>query len=124
MAKVRLAETTRALEDFEAGRALPADVETSIQERIIVTRVILDEMPIPAQAFGTGLSPMEGFQQISVRKTNRSRRHRLLKRYWREARAQRKRAFRDWLACVQEQEALRSGPDKKPESRNKARFQL
>ena len=61
-AEARFAGATRALEDFEAGAAPPADAEDT-------------------QAH--------------------DRRHRLLKRYWREARAQRKRAFRDWLACLQ-----------------------
>lgn len=61
-------------------------------------RAMLDEMPMSARP---GLSLIRRLQKAQIRETQPGgRRHRLLKCYFREARAQRKRAFQDWLLCI------------------------
>lgn len=62
---------------------------------------LLEEVLMSARDQRTGLSLIRRLQKEQIRETlPGGRRHRLLKRYFREARAQRKRAFQDWLACI------------------------
>jgi len=103
-AEARLAEATRALEDFEAGTAPPSDEEKSLEAQITEFRAMLAEIPMSARDQRTWQSLVATLHKALIEETmTGGSRHRLLKRYWREARAQRKRAFRDWLACLQEQ---------------------
>jgi hypothetical protein len=102
-AEVRLAEATRALQEFEAGSAPPSDEEEAIEDQIIDIQATLDEIPMSARMRRTGMSLIRRLQKAQIRETAQGgKRHRLLKRYFREARAQRRRAFRDWLACIQD----------------------
>ena len=103
-AEARFADATRALEDFEAGAAPPSDNEESLEGQIVEIRAMLTEMPMSARDRRTGMSLLVRLQKAQIRETlPGGRRHRLLERYCREALAQRKRAFREWLACLQEQ---------------------
>ena len=112
-AEARFAEATRALEEFEAGVAPPSDEERSIQEQIIEIHAMLTEMPMSARDRRTGRSLIRRLLKAQIRETvPGGHRHRLLKRYWREARAQRKRALQDWLASLQAQGSSRSAPGK------------
>ena len=103
-AEARLAEATRALDEFEAGIAPPSDEEEPIEEQIIEIRAMLDGMPMSARDRRTGMSLIAGLQKALNRETMQGGpHHKLLKRYWREARAQRRRAFHEWLARLQAQ---------------------
>jgi hypothetical protein len=111
--EARLAEAARALEDFETGTAPPSDEENSIEEQIIEIRAMLDEMPMSARDRRTGLSLIRRLQKAQIRETlPGGQRHRLLKRYFREARAQRRRAFQDWLACIRDQQPAQPAESK------------
>lgn len=102
-AEARLAEATRALEDFEAGTAPPSDEEEDLTDQITEFRAMLDEMPMSARDRRTGLSLISRLQKAQIRETTPGgQRHRLLERYFREARAQRRRAFQDWLICIED----------------------
>lgn len=121
--EARLTEAARALEDFETGTAPPSDEERSIQHQIIEIRAMLDEMPMSARDRRTGLSLIRRLQKAQIRETAQGgQRHRLLKRYFREARAQRRRAFQDWLVCVGSISRHSRRRAKHPKSQNKARF--
>ncbi|RFP88247.1 hypothetical protein DZK27_09140 [Rhodobacteraceae bacterium 63075] len=121
VAEARLAEATRALNDFEAGTAPPSAEEESIEEQITEFRAMLAEMPMTARDRRTAMSLIRTLHKARIRETRPGgHRHRLLKRYWREARAQYKRAFQDWLASLQAQVLSRSAQAKNPNLRNKA----
>ncbi|MGI3212214.1 hypothetical protein ACROSR_13990 [Roseovarius tibetensis] len=112
-AEARLAEATRALEEFEAGTAPPSDVEEALTDQIIEFRAMLAEMPMSAREQREGLSLIRRLQKAQIRETRPGgRRHCLLKRYFREARAQRKRAFQDWLACIRDHQPAQPSESK------------
>lgn len=116
VAEARLAEAARALDEFEAGTAPPSDEEVDLTDQITEFRAILDEMPMSARNRRTGISLIARLQKARNRETAQGgRRHRLLKRYFREARAQRKRAFHEWLACLEAQRTSLSASDKTAE---------
>ncbi|MDU8913508.1 hypothetical protein [Aestuariicoccus sp. MJ-SS9] len=103
----------RALGEFEAGTAPPSDEEEDLTDQITEVRAILTEMPMSARNRRTGMSLIARLQKARNSETAQGgRRHRLLKRYWREARAQRKRAFHDWLPCLRAQRTSLSASDK------------
>jgi len=100
-AEVRLAEATRALQDFEADTTLPRDGNEALDAQIMEIDAMLTELPALGYDAHSSVSLMLRLHKgLLSRIRLDDRRHRLLKRYWREARAQRKRAFRDWLACL------------------------
>lgn len=102
-AEARLSEAARALEEFEAGTAPPSDEEEDLTDQITEFRAMLAEMPMTARDRRTGRSLIRRLQKAKFRETRPGGpRHRLLKRYFREARAQRRRAFEDWLACIRD----------------------
>lgn len=112
-AEARLAEATRALEEFETGTAPPSDEENSIEEQIIEIRAMLAEMPMSARDRRTGLSLIRRLQKAQIRETRPGgQRHRLLKRYSREARAQRRKAFQDWLICIKDHRSAQPSESK------------
>jgi hypothetical protein len=89
------------LHEFEAGTAPPSDEEKSIEAQITEFRAMLAEMEMSARDRRTGLSLIRRLQKEKIREARPGgQRHRLLKRYFREARAQRRRAFQAWLACA------------------------
>lgn len=103
--EARLAEATRALAEFEAGTAPPLNEEESIEDQITEFRAMLAEMPMTAGHRRTGLSLIRRLQKEKIMETAQGgQRHRLLKRYFREARAQRRKAFQDWLVCIRDQQ--------------------
>lgn len=69
VAEARLAEATRALEEFETGTAPPSDEKASIQEQIIEIRAMLDEMPMSARDRRTGMSLIARLQKARNRET-------------------------------------------------------
>lgn len=89
-----MAEAARALADFGIGAAPAMDEEESTEEQITEFRAMLDEMPMTARDRRTGLTLIRRLQKAQIMETvPGGQRHRLLKRYFREARAQRRRAF-------------------------------
>jgi hypothetical protein len=112
-AEARLAEATRALEDFEAGTAPPSDEEEDLTDQITEFRAMLAEMEMTARDRRTGLSLISRLQKAQIGETMPGgRRHRLLERYLREARAQRRKAFQDWLACIRDHQPAQPSESK------------
>ncbi len=100
-----------ALDDFEAGTAPPSDKEEALADQITEFRAMLTEMPMSARNRRTGISLIARLQKARSKETAQGgRRHRLLRRYWREARAQRK--LQAWLACLEAQEPAVTAPGK------------
>jgi hypothetical protein len=112
-AEARFAGATRALEDFEAGAAPPADAEETLRSDIGQVLNAFAGQPISKAERDEALDLIARMQKETTETAQaHDRRHRLLKRYWREARAQRKRAFRDWLACLRAPAPAHPSPGK------------
>jgi hypothetical protein len=64
---------------------------------------MLADMSMTARERRVGLSLIGRLQKGKVRETvPGGRRHRLLARYFHEVRAQRRKAFQDWLECIRD----------------------
>lgn len=125
VAEARLAEATRALADFAAGSAAPTETVKILENEVSMIEDLLEEGSLSARDRRTGLSLIRRLQKAQIRETlPGGRRHRLLKRYFREAQTLRRRAFEEWLSCMRDQQSAQPTEDKYPKSRNKARFQL
>lgn len=112
-AEARLAEATRALQEFEAGDAAPGEVTKDLRE---MGDAIMEDLIINGgtkREVRSALSILKRIARLEHEETNLGgKRHNLLKRYFWEARAQRKRAFQEWLASRQVQGTSLSTPDK------------
>lgn len=81
----------------------PSAEVASIEEQITEFRAMLAEMPMTARHRRMGLSLITRLQTAKIREMAQyGARHRLLTRYFQEARAQRRKAFQDWLACLRD----------------------
>jgi hypothetical protein len=102
VSEVRLAQAQRALEEFEAGTA-SAQPDFG-DEQVAEAQSILSEALRLSMDSGEAMVllnrllcvPDDGQAMLNARQD------RLLRRYWREARAQRRRAFRAWMAVCEE----------------------
>lgn len=102
-AEARLADAARALQEFETGSAAPTETDKLLEKEVSMIEDFLEEVPMSARDRRTGLSLIRRLQEAQIRETRPGgQRHRLLKRYFREARAQRRRAFQDWLVCIRD----------------------
>lgn len=97
-AEARKCAAEGALLDFEGGRAKPAEAITDLRD-------IAEEISEELAAFGgtkrevqSGISLIRRIRRTTAQETlPGGKRHRLLKRYLREARAQQRRAFAAWV---------------------------
>ncbi|OSQ53500.1 hypothetical protein [Marivita geojedonensis] len=98
-AEAGLVRAEQALKDFESGRERPSDVLTEFKE---LRDMILDELavePCTKRQRREALSLLTRIAKVEVEETARGgKRHRLLQRYVREARAQRRKALQSWVA--------------------------
>ena len=122
--EARLVAAQDALDAFEAGEAEPNE---TVQDLRDMADLIMDEL---LETSGTkreirsNLSLLRHIARIEEQDTALGgHRHRLLRRYLREARATRRRAFEAWAASRAPNAEAEGHDRKKPNSRNKARFQ-
>ncbi|NQZ73819.1 MAG: hypothetical protein HRT60_12195 [Dinoroseobacter sp.] len=98
-AEVRLVRAEQALHDFEAGQETPSEIVTELRR---FRDMILDELAVEP---GTKREQRQAFSlirrmvKVELEETAiGGKRHCLLKRYAREARAQRRKALQSWTA--------------------------
>ncbi len=97
-AEVRLVSARAALEEFESGDAALSE---GVQQLQVCAENIRDELrfwPATARERRSGESLLRRILNVTLKDTARGgKRHLLLKRYVREARGHRRRAFEAWL---------------------------
>lgn len=121
-AGVRLLSAERALREFEAGTAEP--IKAQGQSALTPEGILgmLDRDDVTESEIEAGLSLLQQIWREKVQATrSREGQQRLLQRYFREARAQRRSAFEAW-AATQINGGRASLQTKSPDSQNKARF--
>lgn len=97
-AEVRLANSERALREFEIGTSEPDGKWMDVQKDLDAVRDIFGSGDVTARQRRSGLALIERArrrQDAEMRPDGT--RHRLFRRYAREARARRKRAFAAWV---------------------------
>ena len=100
-AEVRFYTARAALDAFERGEARPSDgIEDPWKlAGTIIDALLEDETMAKDRRFGSSL--LRRVAKATADDTARAgKRHRLLRRYLREARGNRKRAFEAWLTCL------------------------
>lgn len=118
-AELRCVGAERALLDFEAGREEPDETLKDLRDMGQRIPAVLLENGGTKKEIRSGMSILKRIAMVDFRETcPGGKRHRLLKRYLGEARAQRRKAFEAW-------EGLRNGETvpilvESPDSRNKA----
>jgi hypothetical protein len=121
-AEVRLLSTERALREFEAGTAEPikAQGHSALTPEGILG--MLDRDDVTKSEIEAGLSRLKEIGRARVVEIRSSAdQHRLLQRYYREARARRRSAFEAW-AAMQVAGGRAGFQVKSPDSQNKARL--
>lgn len=121
-AEVRQVMAERALLEFEAGREAPEEPVTDSPARAARILEALMAHGATASAVKAAFSQRTRIARAEAGERPRcTRRHRLLRRYLREARSRRRRAFAAWAGAREAgSRGLRSGIDP-PFSRNEAR---
>jgi hypothetical protein len=123
-AEVRLISAERALREFEAGTAEPIKAQGHSELTPEDILAMLDRNDVTKIEIETGLSLLKQIGQARVQETRSiGDQHRLLQRYFREARAQRRSAFEAW-AAMQVAGARPGFNDESPDSQNKAKFRV
>lgn len=98
-AEARLVAAERALREFEAGEADPDETTRDLRERADAMMEELIETGGTVRVVRSGLSIVRRIVRIEADDTALGgKRHRLLRRYVREARAGRRHAFEAWAA--------------------------
>jgi len=106
-AEVRLCSAKVALVSFECGEAPLSDVVQDLQNCAEDMIFELQLGDTTAKERRSGLSLLNRIQKIVLADTVQGgKRHLLLRRYVREARAHRKRAFEGWLRCLGQERVL------------------
>jgi hypothetical protein len=121
-AEVRLLSAERALREFEAGMAEPikAQGHSALTPDDILG--MLDRDDVTKSEIEAGLSRLKEIGRARVVEIRSSAdQHRLLQRYYREARARRRSAFEAW-AAMQVAGGRAGFQVKSPDSQNKARL--
>lgn len=118
-AEVRCVAAERALRDFEAGQEEP---DETVKDLRGMGQMILDELLENGgtkKEIRSGVSLLKRIAMVDFRETRPGgKRHRLLRRYLGEARAQRRKAFEAWASLRNAETAPMQF--EAPESRNKA----
>jgi hypothetical protein len=123
-AEVRLLSTERALREFEAGTAEPSKAQEHSELTPEDILDMFDKDGVTKSEIEAGLSLLKQIGRARVLETRSSGdQHHLLQRYFREARAQRRRAFAAW-AAMQVAGARPGFHAKSPDSQNKAKFRV
>ena len=103
-AEVKVSAALTSLDRFERGEDPPSEVTREFQEFVESITGELVEEAMTKRRYRAGLSLLKRLEnEISNETVLEGKRHRLLMRYLREARSQRRRAFQAWLACLREE---------------------
>lgn len=123
-AEVRLLSADLALREFEAGTAKPSKAQGHSELTPADILDMLDNNGVTKSEIQAGLSLLKQIGLARVPEIRSSGdQHRLLQRYFREARAQRRSAFKAW-AAMQVAGAPAGFHAKSPDSQNKAKFRV
>ena len=103
-AEVKVSAALTSLDRFERGDDPPSEVTREFQEFVeSITGELVEEV-MTKRRYRAGLSLLKRLgNEISNETVLEGKRHRLLMRYLREARSQRRKAFQAWLACLREE---------------------
>ena len=103
-AEVKVSAALTSLDRFERGEDPPSEVTREFQEFVeSITGELVEEV-MTKRRYRAGLSLLKRLgNEISNETVLEGKRHRLLMRYLREARSQRRKAFQAWLACLREE---------------------
>lgn len=100
-AEVRLVAAERALRELENGQARPSAVTQDIIDMADLFKAELQNSKATARELKSGFSLLARISRLKAYETQPGgKRHRLLKRYVREAQTQRRRALRAWLETI------------------------
>ena len=103
-AEVKVSAALTSLDRFERGDDPPSEVTREFQEFVESITGELVEEAMTKRRYRAGLSLLKRLEnEISNETVIEGKRHRLLMRYLREARSQRRKAFQAWLACLREE---------------------
>ena len=103
-AEVKVSAAMTSLDRFERGDDPPSEVTREFQEFVESITGELVEEAMTKRRYRAGLSLLKRLEnEISNETVLEGKRHRLLMRYLREARSQRRKAFQAWLACLREE---------------------
>lgn len=103
-AEVKFCEALATLDRFELGVEAPSEITREIQISVETITDELAEERMTKRQYRAGLSLLKRLGNAIASETALDgNRHRLLRRYLREARARRRRAFQAWLACLGEE---------------------
>jgi hypothetical protein len=106
-AEVKFCEALASLDRFERGGEVPSEMTGEFQG---FKQTIAEELAEPEttkREYRAGLSSLHRPGKVNSTETAPDgNQHRLLRRYLREARAQRRKAFQAWLACLEETQEI------------------
>ncbi len=103
-AEVKVCEALASLDRFERGDAPPSEITLEFKKLVKTIAKELAEPRTTKRRYRSGLSLLNRLGKVIWTETAPDgNRHRLLRRYLREARAQRRKAFQAWLACLREE---------------------
>ena len=103
-AEVKVSAALTSLDRFERGDDPPSEVTREFREFVESITGELVEEAMTKRRYRAGLSLLKRLEnEISNETVLEGKRHRLLMRYLREARSQRRKAFQAWLACLREE---------------------
>lgn len=110
-AEVKVCAALASLDRFERGDEAESDITHEFQgfEQTIAEK--LAEPGMTKREYRSGLSLLKRLGEMIWTETEPDgNRHRLLRRYLREARARRRRVFQAWLACLEETQEIQEAP--------------
>ena len=103
-AEVKVSAALASLERFERGEEPPSDDTREFRQCVESITDELEDEDMTKAHYRSGLSLRNRLGRMIAQETEHDgNRHRLLKRYAREAKSQRRRAFQAWLACLGEE---------------------
>ena len=103
-AEVKVSAALTSLERFERGDDTPSEVTRKFREFVVSITGELAEEVMTKRQYRAGLSLLKRLgNEISNETVLEGKRHKLLRRYLREAQSHRGKAFQAWLACLREE---------------------
>ena len=103
-AEVKVCAALASLARFERGEEPPSDDTREFRQCVESITDELEDEDMTKAHYRTGLSLRNRLGRMIAQETEHDgKRHRLLRRYLREARSQRGKAFEAWLACLREE---------------------
>lgn len=103
-AEVKVCAAQSSVARFERGEEPPSDDTREFRQCVASMTDELEDKDMTKAHYRTGLSLRNRLGRMIAQETEHDgRRHKLLRRYLREAQAQRRRAFQAWLALLEKE---------------------